>query len=214
MKNSSNESNWKERAKQGAKKSLKMLKDNAGELGKGALIVTGAVTVAAAGASFVGVELDDGAGNSVAIACAVIGYKVYSAIKKLKDERKLQDQVDDLSSDRDALQTIPIEDYRNLQQNLDRILGSHDVLVTALSESEASNRNLQNANTELMEANLSLRSAIGNYYRLEANSAKELEIAFGEKDPELDVAGDDNLTLPNTDEDEDEEDESEGVTLN
>ncbi|KXS55564.1 MAG: Uncharacterized protein AWU57_13 [Marinobacter sp. T13-3] len=173
MSDAQDDKSWIERAKEGVMESFDAIKENGGEFFKEGLTITGIVAAGSAVASFVGVELEDSGGVKVAIAAVVVGYKVYKAIKKLRQEDEADAQK---ASDSDALDAISMEDYRNLQQNLEQVLGSHDVLVTALRDSNDANRKLRDANDELVEANHDLKLAMSKFYRAELDSARNMGV--------------------------------------
>lgn len=148
---------WVERAREGVHNCLEFLKEHGSNFVDQAVKVTGITALASYSGTFVGVEMEDGAGAKVAVAIAVIGYRIYRAIKKER-EKEQEDQQSDAPAPSDG---IGIDDYRALQKNMEVLLQSHETVTYALGESEKANRDLQAANASLVQANEELTNANG-----------------------------------------------------
>lgn len=171
---------WAERAFNGVKKCMEFMEDYGADLLKATAQVTGAVAAAAYGAVFIGYELAESTEVQFAVAAVVVGYKVLSAIKKLRQANGAQDTDSQQAVQASGTDTISIEDFRDLQKNMDKLLTSHDAVVYALTQSEGANRELQkanvvltNANNELVGANYDFRAVLKGRYDSELASAEQ-----------------------------------------
>lgn len=168
-----NTPNWFERAREGVHNCLDFLKEHGSMLADQAVKVTGVTALASYSGTFLGIEMEDGAGAKIAVAIAVIGYRIYKAIKK---EQEKEQKTDPNSI---PVNGIGIDDYRALQKNMETLLQSHETVTYALGESEKANRELQianaklgTANQELIDANQTLKRTISQIYNSEIESAE------------------------------------------
>ena len=171
---------WAEKAFNGVKKCMEFMQDYGADVLKTTAQVTGAVAAAAYGAVFIGYELAESTEVQIAVATVVVGYKVHSAIKKLRQANGEPDTDPQQTGQASSTDTISIEDFRDLQKNMDKLLTSHEAVVYSLTQSEGANRELQkanvdliNANNELVGANYDFRAVLKGRYDSELASAEQ-----------------------------------------
>lgn len=164
MSNDDKTESWVDKAQASVEKGLEFIKEHGSELFGKALTVTGVVAATSYAATFLGVELQDGAGLKLAVAAVVAGYKIYSAIQEYRRGNQTEERHD--------MEMISIKDYRALQSNLDQVLHSHEAVIYALEESQDANARLLKANEDLLSANEQLRVALRQKHHAELDAAE------------------------------------------
>lgn len=161
---------WAKRAAKGVSDSLEFLREHGSELfGKTAaaagLVASGAYAISKAGF--------DAATSDIVkygVAAVVIGYKVYTAVRKEMKKNNGNDPDDgELKAD-----TIPLQDYRDLQSNMDQVLSSHAIIVKSLEQAHSANEEMMEAMDELRNANARMKFALSKTYNNELNDAEQM----------------------------------------
>lgn len=160
---------WTERALQGTKNCVEFVKEHGTELFAKVAVVTGIAAAASYAAGKFGIEVANDDVVKAAVAFVVVAYKITKAIRnEIMKKKEDNPQEAPLSAD-----SISIEDFRSMQENMDHLLQSHQAVVHALTQSQAANGTLAEANQDLQKANQVLKSAMSSKYNTELNNAED-----------------------------------------